>query len=450
MIEQFDEIARGASELRVNLLKGDIVVRVVEGAAWSLDGIDKDSAEPEIERIGPAVEIRQRGWRARSSGRAASGATFKGAFAGHSGIVGEVMSEVGGIVDEVGGVVDDVMSEVLGVGGLRGGREIRLTIPTGVELVELSTGWGSIKADGLRGRLRLSTGFGPLSLREARGEGELSTGSGDVTIERYDGRLTASSGNGKVRLERLGGEARLNTGNGRVEITESEGTVRAHTGNGAVVLTAASGEAELHTGHGGIEISAARGLTAEAKTGAGSIQVEGGSVRSLRLNSTMGPVRVAADLAPGSYDLSSGMGGITVELPDDAQARVDAQTGFGQVHSDFPLVRVGRSGPLGFGAVRMVGSIGTGDPQVELALRSGKGDLVLRRAVTPSRLPAPPRPPAPPDAPPAGRAPGNSAASYDSTLSILESLARGEITPAQAEDLLSGAGRGQRAESQAE
>jgi hypothetical protein len=96
----------------------------------------------------------------------------------------------------------------------------------------------------------------------------------------------------------------------------------------------------------------------------------------------------------------------------------------------------------------MVGSIGDGEPQVELSLRSGKGELTLRRASgIPARAtpPAPaspawPAPPASPraPAPPAAPASGHTKPTRgDSTLSILEALARGEITPAEAEDLLS-------------
>jgi hypothetical protein len=125
------------------------------------------------------------------------------------------------------------------------------------------------------------------------------------------------------------------------------------------------------------------------------------------------------------------MGAIDLELPATIKARVDAQTSFGQIHSDFPLVRVGRSGPLGFGGVRMVGSIGEGEPEVDITLRSSKGQISVRRrpdtgaagAGTTSERPAP----APPEEP---------TAAMDSTLAVLEALARGDISVDEADELL--------------
>jgi hypothetical protein len=110
---------------------------------------------------------------------------------------------------------------------------------------------------------------------------------------------------------------------------------------------------------------------------------------------------------------------------------VDAQTSFGQIHSDFPLVRVGRSGPLGFGGVRMVGSIGEGEPEVDIALRSSKGQISLRRAPdysTPS--------PGTTGERPASTPPGEPQPAMDSTFAVLEALARGDISVEEADELL--------------
>jgi hypothetical protein len=158
----------------------------------------------------------------------------------------------------------------------------------------------------------------------------------------------------------------------------------------------------------------------------GSLRVEGGAVRGLRLRSGMGTIACAAALEPGTYEMVTDMGAIDLELPATIKARVDAQTSFGQIHSDFPLVRVGRSGPLGFGGVRMVGSIGEGEPEVDITLRSSKGQISVRRrpgAGTTSERPAP----APPEEP---------TAAMDSTLAVLEALARGDISVDEADELL--------------
>ncbi len=402
MTQRFEQLAADAKEVRVDLKKGDITATV--GENWNLEWTSEGPDAPEMERDETILRIRQ-----RNSGMLPGGFDMKRL-------------------------------------------DLHLTVPAGVEAVELRTALGKVDAEGLAGRLSMTSGTGAVALRNARGEGGLNTGNGAVSIDGFDGTLTASTGNGRVKVNRLKGTLTLNTGNGTVEVLDVDGRVRASTGNGGVKLTGVAGEVELNTAHGAMEILASRSLAVNTNTAMGTIRVEGGSLRSMRANSMMGEIRCAARLEPGSYDITSGMGAIDVQLPANAQARVDAQTSFGQVDSDFPLVRVGRSGPMGFGGVRMVGSIGEGEPRVELNLRSGKGAIRLRRVTeaVPQSRPEPqpayrswsvlesPHPDEPPRAPlsptpPAAHTPGESS---DPALAVLEAVARGELSPEDAERLL--------------
>lgn len=383
----FGELAAGATELSVHINRGDIAISSSESAGWTLECSGGD--EPQLERRGDVMSVQQ----------------------------------------------------------IHGGRrlDLRLTVPLEIAAVMLHTGMGRVEAEGLRGRLRLATGHGQLALKSCQGEAEASTGNGKLVVESYQGSLKASSGNGGIHLSAGEGEAALSTGNGNVELRAFEGTLRATTGHGDVTMSEVAGEAEAETGHGQIRVEAAHELALRATTGAGAIRVDGSTVRALRLNSMMGNVTCSATLRPGNYEFSSGMGAVTVELPANIRARVDAQTGFGHIQSDFPLVRVGRTGPMGFGGERMVGSIGEGEPEVEIGMRSGNGQLRLRqsgpvlaggqwtRPETPTPPPAPDVPPAPPTSP---EEPQRRPA-LDSTLAILEALARGDISTAEAEDLLS-------------
>lgn len=427
MSERFEELAAGARELRVELRKGDVEVGAGEDRGWSLEWSSPGSEPPEILREGNAVRVRQR--------------------------------------------QDGFLP-----GGLDAKRmDVRLTLPAGVEDVELRTGLGRVSAEGLHGRMNLTTGNGAMTLRSSEGNATLNTGNGEVLVEGFAGDATATTGNGRVRINGLEGKLSLNTGNGPVEVLDVEGRVRASTGNGDLRLISVAGEAEINTGHGQIEVGAPRSLSVQATTAMGGIRIEGGSLTGLRVNSMMGEALCSSALEPGRYELTSGMGTITLYLAPDAPVRVDAQTGFGQVDSDFPLVRVGRSGPMGFGGVRMVGSIGEGEPRVDVSLRSGKGTIRLRRASVPasaqsssarsapstdrsSNLPSwfgggftPPAPPTPPhhaepaphpepapeprphpDVQPAPRP----EPSGDPALAVLEAVARGELTPEQAEEML--------------
>jgi len=357
--------------------------------------------------------------------------------------------------------------------------DLVLTLPEGVEVVELRTGLGKVEAVQLAGRVDLTTGNGATSLRDSKGQADVTTGAGEVTIAGYEGDLQAKTGNGRVRIERLSGRAVLTTGNGRIEVLDGSGRLSATTGAGDLLFTGIGGEVELNTGHGQIEIAAPRSLTVRAATASGGIRVEGGSVSGLRLSSVMGGISCSAALNPGKYELTTTMGGITLELPKDVRARVDAATSFGKVHSDVPLVQVGRSGPMGFGGVRMVGSMGEGEPDVEVSLRTSKGSINLHsRGLNTTNIPTtgeapptnawegtpppppsdafgfgqpqgappmqPPAPPIPPPPPSFNDGPGRAAeheAGTDkdlaSPLGILEAVARGELSPEEADRLLS-------------
>jgi hypothetical protein len=432
-MEGFAELAAGARELRVILGKGDIVVRVTEGAMWSLEWSSDGDVAPEVEREGPVLHVRPPGHGGIFDTGVFVDQGHKRVFVGTGGFFNGEAGTAGTDFTSLGGDVGDIVAEALRAAG--GGHtrrlDVRLTMPPGVEVVELRTGRGRIDAAGLVGRLSLTTGHGPLTLRSARGEAEVATGNGEVVLEGFDGTVTATTANNRLQAERLSGTATLHTGNGRVEVRDSEGRIRATTGNGDVTLTAVAGDVELDTGHGTVEISASRSPAVRASTGMGGLRVEGGAVRGLRLRSGMGTIACAAALEPGTYEMVTDMGAIDLELPATIKARVDAQTSFGQIHSDFPLVRVGRSGPLGFGGVRMVGSIGEGEPEVNIALRSSKGQISLRRrpdsgaagAGTATERPAP----APPEEP---------TAVMDSTLVVLEALARGDISVDEADELL--------------
>jgi DUF4097 and DUF4098 domain-containing protein YvlB len=433
-MEGFAELATGARELRVILHKGAIVVRVVEGATWNLEWSSDGDVAPEVEREGPVLQVRQPGHGGFFDKGVFVDKGHKRAFVGTGGFFDNEAGTASTEFTNLGGNIGEIVAEALRAAG--GGHtrrlDVRLTMPPGAEAVELRTGLGRIEAEGVKGRLRLTTGNGPLTLRAAGGEAEVATGNGEVVLEGYDGTITATTGNNRMQAERLSGTAALHTSNGHIAVRDSEGSIRATTGNGEVRLTAVAGDVEASTGHGPVEIGTPRSLAVRATTGMGAIQVEGGSVRSLHLRSGMGIIDCSAALEPGTYEMVTDMGSIDLALPATTRARVDAQTSFGQIHSDFPLVRVGRSGPLGFGGVRMVGSIGEGEPEVDIALRSSKGQISLRRrpdyrsapgAGTTTDRPAP----TPPEEPTPGR---------DSTLAVLEALARGDISVEEADELL--------------
>ena len=68
----------------------------------------------------------------------------------------------------------------------------------------------------------------------------------------------------------------------------------------------------------------------------------------------------------------TGNGSVTVALPRDFEGEVEARSGHGEVHSDFPITI---TGPIRSGHLR--GVIGRGGPRIRMS--TGNGRLELRR-----------------------------------------------------------------------
>ncbi len=342
-------------------------------------------------------------------------------------------------------------------------------------------------------------------MRGRGGDIQVSTGNGEVTITGTIGGGAVHTGNGSISVESVTGDLHANTGNGQIDVLAGDGSVHAQTGNGEIRVTRPSGEVELRTANGQLVVVEPQSATIRAETHHGQVQIRGGSVRSARLRSGSGDLTCGAVLEQGRHEMQTGKGDITVFLAPDARARIEAQTGKGKVNSEFPLVQVGRSGPAGFGAgLRMVGSIGEGEPQIEVAMRTGKGEIHLRRTggagsegsvtwgqddegrvgawrfaqeidppharhphehrtssregwsvpppsvgvagVPPLHMdapvpPTPPTPPVPPTSPVSPMPPvppvaGGQHDRLDSLRAILEAVARGDVSPAEADELL--------------
>lgn len=158
---------------------------------------------------------------------------------------------------------------------------------------------------------------------------DANTGSGSIDIADVRGPVDANTGSGGVRLYRTGGDLRANTGSGSVEVDSTGGSVRASTGSGSIRIGGLTG-------------------MLRASTGSGSIRVQGKQ--------------------GGDWQLSTGSGGVDVQLPTDAGFELDAETGSGGIHTAHPITLVG--------SIRrdaMRGTVRGGGPK--LSIRTGSGTI---------------------------------------------------------------------------
>ncbi len=294
-------------------------------------------------------------------------------------------------------------------------------------------------------RQRVQRGIGPhrldleLALPRAIERLDLRTGLGSILGRDLTARVHLAAGKGDIRFE----ESRL------------EGHV--HTGYGNVALSRVRGSIVVRAGKGDVLVQSAEQAALAVSTGRGNIRVEGGQLQEARLHTGLGDVRSACAFAAGVCRVNTGAGVITLELAEAQAAQVEASTGMGQVVSDWPLVRVGRPGPVSMGSMRMVGSIGNQPVRATLVLKTGMGNIYLKRAAArqaapgadhraspagPPQAAAEPAPPAEPVRPIEPASPVDPPPAITTTeearLAILQSLARGEINAEEAEELLNG------------
>jgi hypothetical protein len=111
--------------------------------------------------------------------------------------------------------------------------------------------------------------------------------------------------------------------------------LQAESVNGAVSLDGTQGKAKVETTNGSVHVDRVTGRV-EAQTTNGGITVTevAGSVKA---GTTNGSVKAQLSRVEGDLSFESTNGSITVHLPSDVRATVDASTSNGSVHSAFEV-----------------------------------------------------------------------------------------------------------------
>jgi hypothetical protein len=170
--------------------------------------------------------------------------------------------------------------------------------------------------------------------------------------------VAAKSGDGSIDIERIAGKLQLRSGDGSIRGWKLGGDVSAHTGDGSIKLDGVDGVLNVDTGDGSITLA--------------------GKLTSVRARSGDGSVTIHADpgSAPNSdWDIVTGDGSVTLDVPDGFGAEIDAHTGDGRIRmQDVTLSNV--TGNMGRNSVR--GRLGAGGRGVRV--RTGDGSITLRRS----------------------------------------------------------------------
>lgn len=174
----------------------------------------------------------------------------------------------------------------------------------------------------------------------------------DVTLPP-ESDVRVRSRDGAVECEPLSGNIDLETGDGHILVHGAKGVVRLWTGDGGIEAEDLDGDVTVHTGDGRVRLS--------------------GRFDGLQVSSSDG--RVETSVARGSalakpWNLSSGDGSISLLIPRNLSALLDASTGDGHVSVDLP---VSVTGGLSSHALR--GSLNGGT--IPLRIRTSDGSIRL-------------------------------------------------------------------------
>ena len=170
--------------------------------------------------------------------------------------------------------------------------------------------------------------------------------------------VKASSGDGSIDIERVAGRVELRSGDGSIRGHSLGGDVSAHTGDGSIKLDGVNGTLNADTGDGSITVAGTLTIV-RARSGDGNVTIQAGH----------------GSVPSGDWDITTGDGSVTLEVPDAFGAELDAHTGDGSIRMhDLTLSNV--TGEIGKRTVR--GRLGAGGHAVRV--RTGDGSIVLKRS----------------------------------------------------------------------
>ncbi len=136
------------------------------------------------------------------------------------------------------------------------------------------------------------------------------------------------------------------------------------TVNGSVFLAGTEGKARLRSTNGGLKVTGAHGLL-DLETTNGGINVRE-SAGGVRAETTNGSIEVELTQVSDRVALESTNGGLTVRVPKDLRATVDAGTTNGSVHSDLAVATTAASSKR-----HLRGAINGGGPELHLSTTNG-------------------------------------------------------------------------------
>lgn len=206
----------------------------------------------------------------------------------------------------------------------------------------------------------------------------LATTSGDIDAAGVEGEVHLKTASGRVTSARMAGKLVVQTASGDIEVGDVAGAVYLQTLSGDITSARIEGNLVTQTASGDVEIEAVAGQLG-FKSASGDLDLQGGQLSGLYLNTASGDCTIDAALGPGDYEARTVSGDIELRVQPDFSGLLTGRTLSGSFRSAIPYQHP------------------AGDPRGDDGDPDEEGDD--------PRPFAPPAPPPPP--PPPGRAEGD-------------------------------------------
>lgn len=161
------------------------------------------------------------------------------------------------------------------------------------------------------------------------------TGDGSTDCDPLSGRFSFESGDGAVRAHGLKGDIEVSSGDGRVTLDDLEGNLRARTRDGHLSASGRFDSLDLGAGDGRVDALA----------------------------------RAGSKLA-STWSVQTGDGAVSLRIPHDLAALLDARTSDGHINVQLPITTQGR-----ISGHELVGELNGGGRT--LRIRTGDGSITL-------------------------------------------------------------------------
>ena len=181
----------------------------------------------------------------------------------------------------------------------------------------------------------------------------VESGDGGIDVTAVNGHVVIHTDDGGVRAAQLNGAIDISSNDGSIRVNESKGELKLHTNDGSIGGEHLDGKCEASSNDGSIHVDG-RFDSVDIRTDDGTViaRVESGSVLS------------------SSWRVRTNDGSVSVSVPPDLKANLDASTSDGSINLDPPLKiegNVDRS--------RVRGALNGGGPTLAIHTSSGSVHL---------------------------------------------------------------------------